>query len=73
MPEHAREKLSLVDQGFDPFFKDFRKLQIIRRFTNLLTEDYKDEYQDYKIFSRVEMSVTISMLLFCVLAFRNCN
>lgn len=73
IPDPVKEKVSIVDRSFDPFFKDYRKLQIIRKYTVLLVEDYKEEYRDYKIFSRAEILITTSLLLFCVLAFRICN
>jgi len=73
IPNHVQERLSIVDRSFDPFFKDYRKLQIIRKHTVLLAEGYKEDYRSYKIFSRAEILVTTSMLLFCVLAFRVCS
>jgi hypothetical protein len=73
MPEEARQRLSRVDRSFDPLFKDYRKLRVIRNHTNLLTKSCRKEYETYRNYSRVEILVTVSMLLFCVFAFKVCN
>jgi hypothetical protein len=62
-----------VDNGFDFLFRDFRKLRIVNRNSENLSDDLRDRLGHYRRFSRVELFVTISMLLFAVFAFYICE
>lgn len=68
----GQEKWDSVDTGWDPFFKDFRKLQVLKKNLQRFPETVKSEYARYSLFSKLEMAVTISMLLFALLAYRFC-
>lgn len=68
-----REKWRAVDQSMDWFFKDFRKLQVIKQYAGRVSHEFKAEFDHYRRFSRAEMTVTASMLLFALTAFLFCN
>jgi hypothetical protein len=67
-----RQKWQAVDQGFDLLFRDFRKLQIIKRNSPALRSRQREALSSYRRLSRVEISVTISLFVFAALAFRFC-
>ena len=70
---HDQEKWRSVEVSFDPMFKDFRKLRIFKKYIEQSPDDFKTEFARYKIFSRAETTVTVSMLLYAVSAFYICN
>lgn len=70
---HDQQQWRSVESSFDPLFKDFRKLRIVRRNSSLLPGELKNEFDRYRNFSRVEILVTTSMVLFCVFAFYLCK
>jgi hypothetical protein len=62
-----------VEKSFDFLFKDFRKLQIAKRNSERLSNEIRDKLGYYRRFSRVEIFVTVSMLLFGSVAFYICS
>ena len=62
-----------VEKSFDFMFKDFRKLQILKRNSQGLSGDMRTGLVHYRRFSLIEMLVTVSMLLFGSIAFLICN
>jgi len=68
-----QHKWGSLDRGFDFLFRDFRKLQIVKRNTQRLSNEVRDGLGRYRSFSRVEIVVTISMLLFGAFAFYFCG
>lgn len=73
LPAHCQEKRDSVDRSFDPLFKDFRKLQIIKENMELQPGHIREEFNNYRFFSRIEILITTSMLLFCGIAFYLCD
>jgi hypothetical protein len=68
-----QEKWRAVSGSLDFVFKDFRKLQIIKRNLSQLPEDLVNELGRYSLFSKFEILVTATMFLFGVFAYRFCN
>lgn len=68
-----QEKWISVEKSFDFMFKDFRKLQIVKKNVGRLSGDFQVKLNHYRIFSRTEIFVTVSMLLFGSIAFLFCN
>jgi hypothetical protein len=66
-------KWQSIDGGFDFVFKDFRKLQVIKRNLANYSGEFGSRYQRYCKVSRLEMAVTATMLVFCATAFLFCN
>jgi hypothetical protein len=62
-----------VEKSFDFMFKDFRKLQILKRHSQDLSSEIRAELVHYRRFSRLELFVTASMLIFGSIAFLICN
>jgi hypothetical protein len=62
-----------IEKSSDFMFKDFRKLQILKRNSQGLAEDIRVVLVNYRRFSRIEMLVTASMLIFGSIAFLICN
>jgi len=60
------------DRGFDPLFKDFRKLQLVKKNLNRFPAEIGDSWRRYRRISRLEMAVTSGMVLFALTAFRIC-
>jgi len=73
LPIEHRNKWDSIDNSLDFMFKDFRKLQIIKRNRKLLPNNIAEALRRYGRFSWAEMGVTISMLLFGALAFYLCR
>lgn len=67
-----RQKWQDLEQGFNLLFRDFRKLQIIKRNSHALNTRQREALSSYRRFSRVEISVTLSLFVFTALAFRFC-
>ena len=68
---HAR--WDRIGRGLDPLFKDFRKLQIVKKNLARFPADIGDAWRQYRRFSRLEMAVTAAMILFALSAFRICS
>jgi len=68
-----QEKWNGIENSFDFLFKDFRKLQIIKKNRSLLGEDNHSRFKDYRRFSRMEILVTVSMLIFGMTAYLFCD
>ena len=68
-----QHKWRSLDGGFGFVFGDFRKLQIIKRNSENLSGELRERLLRYRRFSRVEISVTVSMLLFGSVAFFICG
>ncbi len=66
-------KWNSLEKGFDFMFKDFRKLQIVKRNSAGLSTEIRTRLDHYRRFSRLEILVTTSMLLFASIAFYICN
>ena len=62
-----------IGESFDFMFKDFRKLQIVKQNTKRFADDVQSRLASYRRFSRVEMTVAISMLVFGLTAFLFCG
>lgn len=62
-----------IDAGLDFMFRDFRKLRIIRRNLGAFDDGYRTMWVAYRRLSRLEMTVTTSMLAFGALAFLFCR
>lgn len=73
LSRHDLEKWNSVSESFDFVFKDFRKLQIIKKARYQLPRDFLIEYDRYKRLSRLETVVTISMLLFAAFGYYFCK
>jgi len=68
-----REKWIKVDNSFDVLFKDFRKLQIIKKNLPLLTDENTSKLISYRRFSCAEILVTVSMVVFAATAHWICD
>jgi hypothetical protein len=68
-----RVKWISVDRSFDFLFKDFRKLQILKSNLEYMPESVRHRWNRYRRFSRFEMAVTASMLIFAATAFLICG
>jgi len=66
-------KWNSVNESYDFLFKDFRKLQIVKRNAHQLPEDLVIELGRYMLFGRLETLVTVSMLMFAAFAYSFCN
>ena len=73
LPAEDRDRWLSVEGGLDFLFKDFRKLQILKRNLNRVTEDTRRVWKNYRDFSRAEMAVTAAMLIFAATAFLVCG
>jgi hypothetical protein len=73
LPSKDHEKWLAIANGLDFMFKDFRKLQIAKRNLDRFPREFISGYRHYCVLSRIEMTVTITMLLFAVTAYRLCN
>jgi len=61
-----------IENSLDFMFKDFRKLQIIKRNGERFGSRFQSKLTGYRRFSRIEMAVTFSMLVFGLTAFLFC-
>jgi hypothetical protein len=66
------ERWSRIERGFDPFFKDFRKLQLVKQNLQTFPAEISESWRRYRRISRIEMATTAAMLLFAVSAFHFC-
>jgi hypothetical protein len=68
-----QDKWLSIGSGPDFMFRDFRKLQILKRNLGRVTDEIRLRWANYRGFSRAEMAVTASMLIFAATAFRICG
>jgi hypothetical protein len=68
-----QHKWVAVENSFDFMFKDFRKLQILKRNTDSCSHHILEKLGQYRKFSRLEMLVTSSMILFGLTAHLFCE
>ena len=73
LPAEDRDQWLSIEGGMDFLFKDFRKLQILKRNLDRATEDTRILWKNYRGFSRAEMAVTFAMVLFAAMAFLVCG
>jgi hypothetical protein len=70
---HDQYKWHSVDKSLDFLFKDFRKLQIVKRNSERLSKEIRHRLSYYSRFSQIEIFVTASMLIFGFIAFYICK
>ena len=68
-----QNKWGSVENSFDFMFKDFRKLQILKRNSDKCSDDIQVKLGHYRRFSRMELLVTTFMLLFASTAYLFCD
>lgn len=68
-----QQKWSSIENSFDFLFKDFRKLQILKRNSDKQPDVIQMKLGDYRRWSRAEIIVTVSMLTFALFAYRICS
>lgn len=71
-PKDQQKWLS-IQNSFDPIFKDFRKLRIFKRNLSKYQSNEISKYKRYRTISRLEMTVTASMLIFGATAYLYCG
>ena len=62
-----------INNSFDFLFKDFRKLQILKRNSEKFADDIRVKLGHYRKFSKAEILVTLSMFLFGSTAYLFCG
>lgn len=62
-----------LDNQLISIFRDFRKLQLLKRNTSAQDQDIIERLAYYRRFSRVEISVTSAMILFALFAHKICE
>lgn len=62
-----------IGNSFDFMFKDFRKLQILKRNSEKFADDIRVKLGHYRKFSQAEILVTLSMFLFGSTAYLFCG
>jgi len=73
LPIHDQQNWQAMEESLFSMFKDFRQLQLVKKNLNLLPSEILQEFYRYRRFSRVEMVVTLSMLIFAVSAYKICS
>jgi len=73
LPIHDQQKWRTMKNSLFSMFKDFRQLQLVKKNLSLLPSEILQEFYRYRRFSRVELVVTVSMILFAVSAYKICN
>ena len=68
-----QQKWYSIEKSFDFMFKDFRKLQIVKKNAGRFSDEFRAELRRYRQFSRIELLITSSMLLFASIAFSICR
>ena len=68
-----QQKWISIENSFDFMFKDFRKLQILKKNSEKLSDVIHMKLGDYRRWSRAEIIVTVSMLTFALFAYRICS
>ena len=61
-----------IERSFDPLFKDFRKLQLLKKNLAKYPAELGEAWRRYRRISRFEIAVTAAMILFALIAFRIC-
>ena len=69
----SQSKWQSLEGSLDFLLKDFRKLQVVKKNSDRLPENLQVLLNRYRHFSRAEMLVTGSMLLFGITAHLWCN
>lgn len=72
-PTDDQQKWGAIENSLFSMFKDFRQLQLVRKNSSDLPGDILKELNGYRRFSRAEMLVTVSMILFAVSAYKICS
>jgi len=62
-----------LENSFDFLLKDFRMLQVVKKNSDKLPEELQLMLERYRRFSRAELVVTLSMLLFALTAYLFCE
>jgi hypothetical protein len=70
---HDLEKWNSINDSFDFMFKDFRKLQVIKKSRPRFASSFAVDFEHYSLFSRLEMIITASMLLFAFFGHNICK
>lgn len=68
-----QQKWLSIQNSPDPIFKDFRLLQIFKRNLSKYSRDLITNYKRYRSISRLEMTVTATMLIFGATAYLYCG
>ncbi len=68
-----QSKWRSLENSFDFLLKDFRMLQVVKKNSDKLPEILQVRLNRYRRFSRIELLVTSSMLIFGSIAFLICN
>jgi hypothetical protein len=68
-----QERWRSIDRSPDFLFKDFRKLQLLKRNPDRFGVGFPARLASYRRISRVEMTVTLAMLAFGITAFLFCG
>ena len=68
-----QSKWRSLENSFDFLLKDFRMLQVVKKNSDKLPEILQARLNRYRRFSRIELLVTSSMLIFGSIAFLICN
>ena len=69
----VQSKWRSLENSFDFLLKDFRMLQVVKKNSDKLTENLQLLLDRYRRFSRAEILVTLSMLLFASTAYLFCD
>jgi hypothetical protein len=68
-----QQKWNFVEGSIDFMFRDFRKLQILKKSADRLSAESRTKLAHYRWFSRLEITVTASMFIFGAIAFLFCG
>ncbi len=68
-----QQKWLSIQNSLDPIFKDFRFLQIFKRNLSKYSSESITSYRRYRSISRLEMTVTATMLIFGATAYLYCG
>ena len=69
----GQSKWKSLESSFDFLLKDFRMLQVVKKNSDKLPENLRLLLDRYRRFSRAEILVTLSMLLFASTAYLFCD
>ena len=69
----GQSKWRSLENSFDFLLKDFRMLQVVKKNSDKLPENLRLLLDRYRRFSRAEILVTLSMLLFASTAYLFCD
>ena len=68
-----QQKWLSIQNSFDPMFKDFRKLQVFKRNISKYSNEVISRFKRYRSISRLELTVTVTMLIFGSTAYLFCG